>query len=110
MANGYLYIITNEAFVGWVKVGTTENLTQRLHVYQTCDPFRKYKVIYSIQHPKYKEAEKKIKETMKYFALETKNEWYRVDLNIAKSRLDEQLEEYLTAGNIIIPVDNKQIV
>ena len=92
---GYLYIITNEAFDGWVKVGTTENLTQRLHTYQTGDPFRKYQIVYSIQHPKYKEAEKKIKETMKYFALEMKNEWYRVDLGIAKSRLDEQLEEYM---------------
>ena len=70
------------------------NLTERLHVYQTGDPFRKYRIVYSIQHPKYKEAEKKIKETMKYFASEMKNEWYRVDLGIAKSRLDEQLEEY----------------
>jgi hypothetical protein len=94
MANGYLYIITNEAFEGWVKVGTTSNLTTRLHTYQTGDPFRKYKVVYSVCHPQYKEAEKKIKETMKHFAKDIKNEWYQVDLGIAKSRLDEQLEDY----------------
>ena len=96
MKKGYLYIITNESFPGWVKVGTTENLTQRLHTYQTGDPFRKYKIVYSLHHPKFRDAEKKIKDTMKYFALEMKNEWYKVDLNIAKSRLDEQLEDYLS--------------
>lgn len=92
---GYLYIITNTAFDGWVKVGTTDNLSKRLHVYQTCDPFRRYKVVYSIHHPKYREAEQRIKDTMKAFALDIKGEWYQVDLGIAKSRLDEQLEEYM---------------
>lgn len=103
---GYLYIIINEAFPGWVKVGTTDNLIKRLHTYQTGDPFRKYKIVYSIKHPKYKEAEHKIKETMKHFALERKNEWYLVDLGIAKSRLDEQLEEYLTKNDFLYFVDN----
>lgn len=92
---GYLYIITNTAFEGWVKVGTTHDLTTRLHTYQTGDPLRRYVVVYSVHHPKYREAEKKIKDTMKAFALEIKGEWYRVDLGIAKSRLDEQLEEFM---------------
>jgi predicted GIY-YIG superfamily endonuclease len=91
---GYLYIITNDAFPGWVKIGTTTDFNKRIHTYQTGDPLRRYKVIYVIQHPKFREAEKKIKDTMKHFALEIKNEWYKVDLKIAKSRLDEQLEEY----------------
>lgn len=38
-------------------------------------------------------AEKKIKEAMHYFALSQKNEWYEVDLGIAKARLDETLED-----------------
>ena len=91
---GYLYIVTNEAFPKWVKVGTTQNLTERLHVYQTCDPHRGYKLVYSLCHPLYKEAEKKIKETMKHFALDIKGEWYRIDLEMAKSRLEEQLDDY----------------
>jgi hypothetical protein len=94
MKQGYLYIITNDAYPGWVKVGTTANLTERLHVYQTGDPLRRYIIQYSLHHPKYKEAEKKIKEVMKNFALEIKGEWYLVDLRFAKSRLDEQLDEY----------------
>jgi len=91
---GYLYIIVNDAYPGWVKVGTTTNLTERLHVYQTGDPFRSYKIVYSLHHPEFRDAEKRIKETMKHFALEIKGEWYRIDLNMAKSRLEEQLDEY----------------
>jgi predicted GIY-YIG superfamily endonuclease len=94
MKSGYLYIITNEAFPGWVKVGTTTNLTTRLHTYQTGDPFRRYKVVYSVYHPEFREAEKKINEVMKHFALEIKGEWYRIDLEMAKSRLEEQLDDY----------------
>jgi len=101
MKIGYLYIVTNEAFPEWVKVGTTFNLKERLHVYQTCDPFRRYKLVYSLHHPEFRNAEKNIKETMKHFALEIKNEWYRIDLNMAKSRLEEQLDEY---NNTLIPV------
>lgn len=91
---GYLYIVTNPTHKGWVKIGSTENIENRLHVYQTSDPHRSYKVEYYIKHPKFREAEQKIKEVMKYFALEIKNEWYKIDLQFAKSRLDEQLDEY----------------
>ena len=91
---GYLYIITNDAFKNWVKIGTTDNLEKRLSNYQTGDPNRGYKLIYSLHHPLYKEAERKIKETMKPFATDIKNEWYCVDINIAVSRIEEQLDEY----------------
>jgi hypothetical protein len=93
--SGYLYIISNENFKGWLKVGVTTNLKNRLHTYQTASPYRNYKLEYSIFHPQYLEAEKKIKETMKFFAKDQKNEWFLVDLHMAKSRLDEQLEEYI---------------
>jgi hypothetical protein len=94
MKSGYLYIVTNPMFVGWIKIGTTWNLKERLHVYQTSDPFRNYKLEYSLHHPLFREAEKKIKEVMKHFALEIRGEWYKIDIKMAKSRLDEQLEEY----------------
>jgi hypothetical protein len=94
--SGFLYIVTNEAFPEWVKVGTTMNLTERLHTYQTGDPFRRYRIVYSIHHPEFLQAEKRIKDVMKHFAKETKGEWYNVDLNMAKSRLDETLEDIIS--------------
>ena len=99
MKAGYLYIITNPAFESWVKVGITENLKKRLEVYQTCDPARGYKLEYSLYHPKYKEAEKKIKEMMYHFATEIKGEWFKIPLHMAKSRLEEQLSDYENKEN-----------
>tara|TARA_R110001592_G_scaffold69622_4_gene213673 strand:- start:714 stop:1058 length:345 start_codon:yes stop_codon:yes gene_type:complete len=94
MPSGYLYIITNKSWQGWIKVGTTRNLKKRLQTYQTGSPFRDYEVIYSIQHPEYLQAEKNIKEQMSRFATQIKNEWYEVDLEVAKVRLSEQLDNY----------------
>ena len=94
MKSGYLYIITNPAFPSWVKIGTTWDLKGRLHTYNTGDPFRKYHIEYSLHHPRFRDAENKIKEAMKPFALDIKGEWYQVDLQFAKSRLDEALESY----------------
>lgn len=62
MNSGYLYIVTNEVFPNWCKIGITGNLKERLHLYQTCDPFRRYKLVYSLHHPDYKKAEKLLKD------------------------------------------------
>lgn len=94
MKSGYLYIITNKAWPGYVKVGVTENLEKRLNQYQTADPFRSYVLEFSLYHPRYLEAEKKIKDAMKPFAKSIKNEWFEVDYKIAVSRLEEQLEDF----------------
>jgi predicted GIY-YIG superfamily endonuclease len=92
MKPGYLYIITNPSHVGWVKIGVTEDIQSRLHVYQTGDPQRQYKVEFYIKHPNVYKAEKDIKEMMHYFAKNIKNEWYECDLQIAIVRLQEQVE------------------
>lgn len=94
MKSGYLYIITNEAFPGWVKVGTTANLDTRLHTYQTGDPFRRYRIVYSLHHPEFREAEKRIKSLMRPFAKKVLNEWYEIDVNMAIPRLEETLSEF----------------
>ena len=94
MKAGYLYIIVNRAWPEWTKIGITDNLNKRLNSYQTSSPFRDYELIYSIHHPDYLKAEKKLKETMKPFATEIKGEWYKCDKNFVKSRLDEILEHY----------------
>jgi predicted GIY-YIG superfamily endonuclease len=92
--SGYLYLISNPAHKGWIKVGVTEDIKARLYVYQTGDPKRQYKVEYYIFHPNCYVAEKRIVELMKPFALSRRKEWYEVDLEIAKIRMDETLEGY----------------
>jgi len=94
MSPGYLYIINNNSWPGWIKIGTTKNLKTRLQTYQTGSPFRDYEILYSIKHPDYLKAEKNIKIQMARFAKQIKNEWYEVDLEVAKVRLAEQLDNY----------------
>lgn len=92
MKSGYVYIISNPAHPGWLKVGVTEDINARLHTYQTSDPQRAYKVEYYIPHPDPLTAEKKIKEMMKMFAKSQRNEWFECDLQMAIVRLQEQVE------------------
>lgn len=92
MKSGYLYIITNPAHVGWVKVGVTSDIKSRLRTYQTSDPSRCYKIEYYIHHPDVYKAEKQVRELMEPFALRIKNEWYEIPIHMAIPRLDETLE------------------
>ena len=94
MKEGFIYIISNPVHKGFLKIGVTENIAARLHVYQVGDPKRSYKVEYYIAHPDCYKAEKKIKEMMHYFAKSQRNEWFECDLSIAKVRLIEQLDDY----------------
>ena len=48
---GYLYVLSNENYKGWLKLGITKNMTKRLRTYQTGDPFRGYKVEFVLEHP-----------------------------------------------------------
>lgn len=90
---GFIYIISNSNFPNFYKIGVTDNISNRLRTYQTSSPHRNFKIEHYIQHPDCYLAERKIRDNMKYFAKSIKNEWFEVDLGIAKSRLDEQLEE-----------------
>lgn len=90
--DGYVYIISNSNFPNYYKVGVTKDIESRLRTYQTSSPHRDYKVEHYIYHPDCYSAEVKIREKMKYFATDIKNEWFRVDLTFAKQRLDETLE------------------
>ena len=86
---GFVYIISNKNFPNFYKIGVTTDIKNRLRTYQTSSPFRDYKIEYYIFHPDCYKAEKMIEEQMKYFALSRKNEWYEINLEMAKHRLDD---------------------
>jgi len=93
---GYLYIISNPAHEGFLKVGVTqeEDIKKRLNTYQTGDPKRKYKIEFYLLHPDCYQAEKRIKNMMHRFCKSQKNEWFEIALPIAISRLQEQIDDY----------------
>jgi predicted GIY-YIG superfamily endonuclease len=92
MKEGFIYIVSNNAFPGFYKVGVTADIQSRLRVYQTSDPKRKYKMEFYIFHPDCYKAEKEIKKMMKFFAKSQRNEWFEVALPVAITRLQEQVE------------------
>lgn len=46
---GYVYIATNPAYSGWIKIGSAVNLAQRLSSYQTSDPLRRFEFNFHIE-------------------------------------------------------------
>jgi hypothetical protein len=42
--SGVVYLISNPAFPGYLKIGITGNLLKRISSYQTYDPLRRYKI------------------------------------------------------------------
>ncbi len=71
----YIYVITNDNWPGWIKIGRASNLKSRLYSYQTSSPFRNYEIYYSL-------FTSNIYEIEKYFFDKYGNkngEWYYID-------------------------------
>lgn len=90
--DGFVYIITNKNFEGYVKIGITKNIKKRLQAYQTSSPFRDYKIEYYVYHPNIKQGEKDIHKLLEPFALSRRNEWVEICISMAKSKLEELVE------------------
>lgn len=89
--SGYIYVIVNENFPGFCKIGVTKNIKNRLRTYQTSSPFRNYKVIHYIEHPDCYLAEKNIQQNLKNFALSVKKEWFEIPHQFAIDKVNESL-------------------
>jgi predicted GIY-YIG superfamily endonuclease len=89
--SGYVYVITNENFNGFCKVGVTIDIKKRLQSYQTSSPHRNFKIQHYIFHPDCYGAEERIRKLLKYFALSIKNEWYEIPIEFAIDKVNESL-------------------
>lgn len=69
---GYIYIISNPAFPGYLKVGSAKDAETRLNSYQTYSPFRDYKLEYYILTADFRAVEKSL-----HVLLECNGEWTR---------------------------------
>ena len=71
---GYIYIITNPAWPNYVKIGRSNNPSNRLNTYQTGSPLRDYSIYYS-------RFVKDLAKIESYFAKvygTDTNEWYKI--------------------------------
>lgn len=73
---GFVYCITNPAFKGWYKIGSSVDVYDRLNSYQTYSPLRDYKL------ECYYFSENRIKEEFSYHkSLNAEGEWIKGDIN-----------------------------
>ncbi len=76
--SGEIYIITNDAFKGWVKVGMSINAKDRLNSYQTGDPNRSYQ-LYSKYFTEDRHDTERQVHTILDKMFDRQNEWFKAD-------------------------------
>ena len=76
--SGEIYIITNDAFKGWVKVGMSIKAEDRLNSYQTGDPNRDYRLYSSYFTEDRHNSERNIHEILEG-RFKRQNEWFKAD-------------------------------
>ena len=95
---GEVYIIVNDAWKDWVKVGKAVSSSDRLNGYQTSSPFRDYKVIATLTTDNRHTKEKEMHKIFEHFAEERKGEWFKIDKVNAIKLFNYQVQENVDAA------------
>ena len=106
-SQGEVYIIANDAWPEWVKVGKAVSSEDRLNGYQTSSPFRDYSVIATLTAEDRHAKEREMHKTFAHFSEERRGEWFKIDrvkaINIfnihATNKLNEELQDEQKAGS-----------
>ena len=88
---GYIYIITNPNFQGWVKVGCALDVEDRLKTFQTASPHRDYELYWSLWSKDKLGLETKAHDILTEVA-ERKNEWFHLTPEQAQEILEYSLQ------------------
>ena len=85
---GHVYVIINDAWPEWVKIGKAVDAQDRLNGYQTSSPMRDYRLVYSIYIEDRHKAEKNAHKLSESIA-ERKGEWFKMSNEQAITGLEE---------------------
>ena len=85
---GYVYIINNPCWKGWVKVGMAIDAEDRCKQYQTSSPFRDYKLCYLKHFEDRKTAEQSAHKELKKITDTYKGEWFKTSVKEAKKTIE----------------------
>jgi len=90
---GQVYIITNKAWKGWIKVGMAIDAEDRCNQYQTSSPFRDY----TLQYKKFFTDRRKAEQVAHSFcnkkAKDRNGEWFKLDIPTAISCIEKIIIE-----------------
>ena len=98
VSEGEVYIIVNDAWKDWVKVGKAVSSSDRLNGYQTSSPFRDYKVVATLTTDNRHTKEKEMHKIFEHFAEERKGEWFKIDKVTAIKLFNYQIQENVDAA------------
>lgn len=84
---GYIYMISNPAWQGWIKVGMAVDANDRLSNYQTASPERDYELIHKTLCKDRRKAESFIHNKLSEVA-ERNGEWFKVTTKKALAVFD----------------------
>ena len=87
--SGYVYLIVNDAWPEWVKLGCAVDVDDRLKNYQTYSPFRDYRVVAHIACDKRYRKEKQMQNVFSKIALDNEHEWFKMNKDEAIKLLKE---------------------
>lgn len=90
---GYVYVITNPAWDGWVKVGMAIDAEDRLAGYQTSSPFRDYELTYSVYCDDRRLSERKAHKAVGLLANCRKGEWFQLPVEDAVDCISALLKQ-----------------
>jgi len=99
---GVIYIVTNPAWEGWVKIGGTKqkNPNNRLQTYNTSSPFRDYYFEIVTEVDDVYTSEEEAMEYLDYRGIERRNEWFKTDIKTAKDLIKRGLFKYMMENNL----------
>ena len=95
---GEVYIIVNEAWPEWVKVGKAVISEDRLKGYQTSSPFRDYRIVATLSTDNRHVKEREMHKVFTHFAQERKGEWFKIDKVTAIKLFNYQVQENANAA------------
>ena len=85
---GYVYIINNPCWDGWVKVGMAIDAEDRCKQYQTSSPYRDYKLCYLKYFEDRKIAELSAHKELKKITDTYNGEWFKTSVKEAKKTIE----------------------
>lgn len=97
---GFVYVIYNQAWDGWYKVGKADDVEKRLRSYQTGDPHRAYKVCYEMAFDDCKAAEEAVLNALQEDDKVIKShEWVVTSFDRIRNIINEVKREEVSSGH-----------
>ena len=93
---GYVYVITNKAWLGWVKIGMAIDAEDRLNGYQTSSPMRDFVLEHYVASNDRRKSEKEAHTKALPLSIDCKGEWFKMSVEQAITILDNLDEQHRT--------------